>query len=66
MDDHVDPLAQHVEVGIGDERGDLDQRVTGEIQPGHLTVDPDEKVSHRDRLAAAQVSRLGTGGGPDR
>ncbi|GIJ06964.1 hypothetical protein Van01_01780 [Micromonospora andamanensis] len=58
MNHYVDTITEHVEVGIGDQRGDFDQLVATEVQPGHLTVDPDEKISHRDSLRAAQLSWL--------
>ena len=54
VDDQVDAVAEHVEIRIGHQRGDLDQRVLAEIEPGHLTVDPDQKISHRS-TAYAQV-----------
>ena len=51
VDHHVDAVAQHVEVGIGHQRRDLDQRVAPEVKPGHLTIDPHQKISHTDSLS---------------
>ena len=41
-DHDINAIAQHVQVAIGDQDCHLDQRVTDQVQPGHLTVDPDE------------------------
>ena len=40
------PVAQHVEIRVRDQRRHLDQRVLTQIEPGHLTVDPDQKITH--------------------
>ena len=46
LHDQVDALAEHVEIEVGDEGGDLDQRVGAQVEPGHLAVDPDESFVH--------------------
>jgi hypothetical protein len=46
LDHDVDPVAEDVEVPVGDQRGHLDQPVAEEIQTGHLAVDPDEFAAH--------------------
>ncbi len=46
LDDHVDAVADHVQLEVGDQRGDLDQRVRPEVEAGHLTVDPHQSVAH--------------------
>ena len=50
LDDEVDTVAEDVEVEVGDEGGDLDQRIGAEVEPGHLAVDPDEAVVHAHTL----------------
>jgi hypothetical protein len=49
LDHEVDALAQRVQVEVGDDAGDLDQRIEGIVQPRHLAVDPDEAVVHKAR-----------------
>ena len=34
------------QVGSGDHHCHLDQRVTAQIEPGHLAIDPDQKITH--------------------
>ena len=46
VDHHVDAVAQHVELGIGDQSGNLDELVLAQIETGHLTVDPHQKITH--------------------
>ena len=46
FDHEVDALAEHVELAVGDQRGYLDQGVVGEVQTGHLAVDPDQLPTH--------------------
>ena len=46
LDDQVDPVAEHVEVEVGDECRHLDQRVGHEVQAGHFTVDQHETFVH--------------------
>ena len=46
LDDQVDPVPEHVEVEVGDQGGHLDQGVGGEVETGHLAVDPHESVAH--------------------
>ncbi|GAA5055780.1 hypothetical protein GCM10023259_038060 [Thermocatellispora tengchongensis] len=50
LDDHIHAIVKLVQLGVGDHTGHLDERVTAEIESGHLTVDPDQQVTHRDRL----------------
>src|SRR3954462_4588179 len=57
MDHQVDPLAQHVELGIGDQRRDLDELVLAEVETGHLTVDPYQMISHADSLRPSRRER---------
>ena len=52
MDHDIDALAEDVEVPVGDEHGDLDQRVVGEVEAGHLAVDPYQTVVHPGSLGA--------------
>ncbi len=40
MDHDIDAIAENVQLRVGDQRGDLDQRIRLEIKPGHFTVDP--------------------------
>ena len=46
-DDDVDALAEDGQLVVGDERGDLDERVVPQREPGHLAVDPDDAVGLR-------------------
>ena len=46
LDDDVDAVTEHVEVEVGDQGCDLDQRVGAEVEPGHLAVDPDQSLVH--------------------
>ena len=46
FDDQVHPVAEHVELTVGDQGGDLDQRILGDVQTGHLAVDPDHHLVH--------------------
>jgi hypothetical protein len=48
VDDHVDPFAQDIELGVGHQHRDLDEPVGLQIQAGHLAVDPDQFVTHDD------------------
>ena len=43
-DDDVDAVAEDVELGVGDDGGDLDERVGAQVEAGHLAVDPDDAV----------------------
>ena len=46
LHDQVDPLAEDVEIEVGDERGHLDQGVGHVVEAGHLTVDPHQSFVH--------------------
>ena len=46
VDDHVEAVVEQGEVGLGDEDRDLDQRVAGQVESGHLAVDPHQPVGH--------------------
>ena len=46
LDDHVDALVKLVELAVGDHAGHLDERIAAKVEPGHLTVDPDQQVTH--------------------
>jgi len=43
-DDDVDPVAELVQVEVGDQGSHLDEGVGGEGESGHLAVDPDDAV----------------------
>ena len=58
LDHQVHAVAEHVEVGVGDQRGHLDQRVGGQVETGHLTVDPDQEVPHPATVEAQAASGL--------
>ncbi len=47
MNHHIDPVAENVQLTIGDQDGDLDQLVRAQVEPGHLAVDPHQFVAHR-------------------
>ena len=49
VDHHVDAVAEDVELAVGDQRGDLDEPVGLEVEPGHLAVDPHQFVTHSDQ-----------------
>ena len=44
LDEDVDALAQRLELVVGDDDGDLDERVLTKVEPGHLAVDPYQGV----------------------
>jgi hypothetical protein len=46
LHDQVDASPEDVEIEVGDQSGDLDQRVGAQVESGHLTVDPDESLFH--------------------
>src|SRR4051794_121960 len=46
VDDDVDALVDQLELGVGDQHGDLDDRVPGGVQTRHLQVHPHEPVGH--------------------
>ena len=56
MNHHVHAGTEHVELGIGHQRGDLDQDVLLKIKTGHLAVDPDEVIVHAATLRRLQRS----------
>ena len=60
VDHHVDAVAEHVEIGVRDQRGHLDQRVLAQIEPGHLAVDPDQKIVHDHSLVARRHAGAAT------
>ena len=70
LDDDVDALPEHVELEVGDQGRDLDQRIGAEVEPGHLTVDPDESVIHETSPYAERVAdpvpRISCAGGARR
>ena len=43
-DDDVDTVAEHVQLGVGDQCRNLDQRVRRQVQTRHLAVDPDDPI----------------------
>jgi hypothetical protein len=46
VDHHVDAVAEHIQVTVGDQRGDLDEPVLVQIKTGHLAVDPHQFFPH--------------------
>ncbi len=62
-DHDVDPVAEDVELGVGDHRGDLDERVGLEVQARHLAVDPHDPVVVQVVRHGSRV-RAGVGGAP--
>ncbi len=50
MDDEVETLIDHVQIGIGDEYGHLDDRMTIWIKARHLEVNPNEAIVGSERL----------------
>jgi hypothetical protein len=50
LDHEIYALIRRVELAVGDDARDLDQRIAGKIQPGHLAVDPDELIVHPLRV----------------
>ncbi len=57
LDHHVDAVVEFNQFAIGDHAGDLDQRVAGDIEAGHLAVNPDQSVSHRLSLIIVRHRR---------
>ena len=51
LDEHIDSLRQGLELIVGDDDGDLDERVGALVQPRHLTVDPHQRVRGSHLLA---------------
>jgi hypothetical protein len=63
-DHDVDTVVQDAKLGVGDEHGDLDQRVTAQIQTGHLAVRPHQPVQALVRhvpTLSAPVPLIGAG-----
>ncbi len=46
MDHDARALGDDPQIGVGDDRGDLDDRVDLRLQAGHFEVHPDEAVTH--------------------
>ena len=46
VDHHVDAVTEDVQIRVGDQRRHLDERVAAEVESGHLTVDPHQKITH--------------------
>src|SRR6516165_5432380 len=44
MDDDVDAVVERVQLRVGDDAGDLDDRVALDVQPRHLEIEPYELV----------------------
>ena len=63
------PSPEHVEVEVGHQGCDLDERVGLQVESGHLAVDPDESFIHEGTLlrgthglsGVVQSLRLGFG-----
>ena len=52
VDDDVDAVAEDAQLAVGDQRGDLDERVAPQVEAGHLAVDPHQTVVHPASLFA--------------
>jgi hypothetical protein len=64
-DRELRPFGEDVELRIGDDRGDLDDRITVRIQTCHLQVDPDQaSFAVRTRCHGIPVVE-GSGNGPE-
>ena len=59
VDHHINAVVEQFQVRIGHHRGNLDEGIVGQIQPRHLTVDPDQKITHPDSLVPVQPSARG-------
>ena len=46
VDHHVDAVAEHIQVAVGDQRGDLDEPVLAQVKSGHLAVDQHQFFPH--------------------
>ena len=46
LDDDVHSFALNIELPIGDQGGHLDESVVGQVEPGHLAIDPHQHVFH--------------------
>ena len=57
-DHDVDALVEDPKVGVGDQDGDLDQRVAAQIQAGHLAVHPHQPVHTLVRHTATLSARV--------
>jgi hypothetical protein len=64
VDHHVEPLTEDVQIGIGDEYGDLDQRVLAEIEPGQ-SIQTRRSATSTD-YAQLGSTRLNAAAGADR
>ena len=53
-------LGEHVELPVGDDRGDLQDRVAHRIEAGHLEVDPHQVVGRLGHLGL-KVAAAGDG-----
>ena len=60
LDEHIDSLSQGLELIVGDDDGNLDERVGALVQARHLTVDPHQRVRGSHLLAhGSHCSHLG-------
>jgi hypothetical protein len=57
LDDLIDAVVEQVELAVGHQAGDLDQRVVRQVETGHLAVDPDEPVGHLTSLGPRRPCR---------
>lgn len=46
LDDQVDPAVEQIQLPVGHDARDLDQRVPLDVEPRHLAVDPYQPVVH--------------------
>jgi len=56
LDDHIDAGVEFGKLGVGDDAGDLHQRVVDKIKPCHLAVNPDQSVSHLSSLGQIDLA----------
>src|SRR5215203_252016 len=50
LDHDVDTVTENLQLSVGDEHGNLDEGVGGQIQSGHLAVNPDQEFAHGHTL----------------
>ena len=58
--DDVDAVVERFELVVGDQRRDLDDHVAGDVETGHLEVEPHEAIGHD----GVRARRHATGGAP--
>ena len=65
FNDQVDAFAKYVELGIGDQDRDFDQCIFIKVEPGHLTIHPNQirGVVFTVLAVAGHGARVTAGGG---